>query len=363
MRRTGLVFLAAISCAGLARAADLPQAAAPQGKPNCFESFAAWFKASRDDCPLAAYGLTFYATIDVGGGWESQGAAWNRHFGVGDAYLISKVNNGAKWLISPNGLGTSVVGVKLNRAIGADFSLVGALEAGFDPYSLQLSNSPHSLVDNNGRPLSLQSANGDLSRAGQFDNSQGYFGLSHKTYGTLTFGRVNTLTQDAIPQYDPMQAAIAFSPLGWSGSFAGFGNTEVARTNTAFKYRVQAGQFRFGALMQVGGYDQGNGADAESQMGVGADIGALSLDAMAGWARDAVSLTNYTALPKGYTQEDLKATLSDNAGLMLAARYTLGPVKLYGGYELYRQSDPSGRYPFGFKSLWRLHGAARGHCL
>ena len=207
------------------------------------------------------------------------------------------------------------------------------------------------MVENNGVPLGRQTSNGDSSRAGQFDNSQGYIGLSHNTYGTLTFGRVNTLTQDTILSYDPMQAANAFSPLGWSGSYAGMGDTEIARSNTAFKYRLDIGQFRFGALMQVGGYDQGNGADAQSQVQLGADFGPLSLDAMAGWARDAVALANYTTLPKGYDQNDLKARLSNNSGLMLVAKYAIGSLRLYGGYEYYRQSDPSGHYPFGFTTI------------
>jgi hypothetical protein len=41
-----------------------------------------------------------------------------------------------------------------------------------------------------------------------------------------------------------------------------------------------------------------------------------------------VSLGNYTALPKGYAQDDLKATLSNDAGGTLAAKYTIGPMNL-----------------------------------
>ena len=351
MRRTGFCLLAAASCAGLASAADLPPPKTLASAPNCFASLADVLNTSASECPLTAYGLTLYGTIDVGVGWKSNGAPFNPNFGPGDSYLITKVNNGPRWLWSPNALSTSVIGVKMNEPLGAGFSLVGALEAGFDPYSLELSDSPRALASNNGTPLALQSSNGDSSRAGQFDNSQGYIGLSHVTYGTLTFGRVYTLTQDAVIAYDPMQAANAFSPLGWSGSFAGLGDTEIARANSAFKYRLEVGQFRFGAVMQVGGYDQGNGADAQSQVQFGADFGPLSLDAMAGWARDAVALSNYTVLPKNYDRDDLKATLSDNAGLMLVAKYTAGPLKLFVGYEDYRQSAPSGRYPFGFTSL------------
>jgi len=143
-----------------------------------------------------------------------------------------------------------------------------------------------------------QSSNGDSSRAGQIDNSQGFLGLSNATFGTLAFGRVNTLTLDVVNAYDPMVSSKAFSPLGWSGSFAGFGDAEIARANTAFKYRLDLGNFRVRGLAQVGGYDQGNGANGEYQAQIGGDFGALSLDGVVSWAKDAVSLGNYTALPK-----------------------------------------------------------------
>ena len=62
-----------------------------------------------------------------------------------------------------------------------------------------------------------------------------------------------------------MSGAYAFSPFGYSGSYAGFGDTEAARANTAVKYRDLPNfgipsNFRVGGLAQWGGYDQGNGS-------------------------------------------------------------------------------------------------------
>ena len=351
MKRAGIPFLAAIGLAGVAHAADAPARAAPPTKPNCFGSLYDYLNSSPGDCSLPYAGFTLYGTIDAGVGWESHGAPFNTSFGPGDGYLISKAGNRSLWLLSPNALSSSVLGVKMSEPLGASWSLVGAFEFGYDPYSLQLSNSPRSLKENNGLPLALQSANGDSSRAGQIDNSQAYIGLSHPTFGTATFGRVNTLSLDAISVYDPMLCSNAFSPLGWSGSFAGFGDTEIARSNTAFKYRLEAYKFRFAGLAQVGGYNQGNGSAGEAQGQIGADFGGLSIDAIAGWGRDAVSLANYTELPKGYSQADLRATLSNNRGMMLLAKYKVGKAQLFGGYERVWMSNPSDRYPFGFTSL------------
>ena len=126
------------------------------------------------------------------------------------------------------------------------------METGFDPYSGNLVNGPRSLVQNNGLPLVLQSANSDSSRAGQFDNSVGYLGLSNLTFGTLTVGRVTSLTLDGVIAYDPMAGSYAFSALGYSGSYAGFGDTETNRANTGVKYRVNYENFHGGAPGAVG---------------------------------------------------------------------------------------------------------------
>ncbi len=351
LKGIGLALAAAAALAGLARAADAPAPPSPAPAPDCFRSLYDYLNASATDCPLTYAGLTLYGTVDVGYGFETNGAPFNRALGPGDAYLISRATSGSRWLLSPNALSSSVLGLKMSEPIGGGWSLVGDFEFGFDPYSLELSDSPRSLAENNGLPLLSQSSNGDSSRAGQIDNSQGFLGLSNPTFGILTFGRVNTLSLDLVNAYDPMLSSNAFSPLGWSGSFAGFGDTEVARANTAFKYRLDAGNFRVSGLAQVGGYDQGNGSNGQYQAGIGADFGALSLDGVVSWTRDAVSLGNYTALPRGYSQDDLKATLSNNAGATLAAKYTIGPMKFFAGYEYYRLSDPSNTYPSGFKSI------------
>ena len=99
--------------------------------------------------------------------------------------------------------------------------------------------------------------NFNSSRAGQWDNSQGYVGISNPVYGTLTFGRTNSLSLDVLTAYDPVASA-AFSLIGFSSSFAGFGAGSTVRTNTGFTYRLTYQNYRFAAQAQVGGYDWGN---------------------------------------------------------------------------------------------------------
>ncbi len=376
MKSFGISVLAMLCLAGMARAADLPttKASAPAPGPNCFASFWSWLDTTAADCPLSYGGFTVYATLDAGLGYYTQGAAWNPAFVNGTQGLISKQSNGAKWLWSPNNINQSVIGVKMSEPIAYGWSLVGTVEAGFDPLSGYLSNSQRSQVINNGKAQVLQSANGDSSRAGQWDNSQGFIGVSNPTWGTLVFGRVNSLALDALISYDAMGAAYAFSPFGFTGAYAGFSDTELARSNTAFKYRVEYSNFRFGGLAQVGGYDQGNGSSSMWQGDIGGDFnlggGKLSLDGIASYAKDGVntSLINGTCavltkgpfvgqttcvsgIPKFYDADDLKATLSNNTGLMFAAKYKLAAMTYYGGYEYFRQANPSDDYQNGFKTI------------
>ena len=224
------------------------------------------------DCPLSWYGVRFYGTIDTGGGYQTHGAPLDPNFAQGSSYLVQKMNREAMWTLAPGALSTSAVGVLVDEPFAPGWAFIGQLETSFDPYSLELSNSPHSIADNRGVPLNLQPANNDSSRAGQFYNSVGYIGVNSDTFGTLAFFRQNALTLDAITAYDPMGGSYAFSALGFSSSNCGAGDSETCRITTAIKYRVNIGPIRFGALAQVGGYNQNNGSNGDYEGQIGGDI-------------------------------------------------------------------------------------------
>ena len=377
MKRLGIGLALAIVAIGAARAADVPtKKEVPTPPPvNCFSSLWAYLNSSALDCPLSYGPFTVYATLDSGIGYQSNGAGFNKSYANGVANFISKQSYGPKWLWTPNGINQSVVGIKLSQPIAYGWSLVGSLEIGFDPLSGYLTNGPRSLVENNGKALVLQNANSDSSRAGQWNNSVGFIGLSNPTYGTLTVGRVTSLTLDGLIAGDPMGGSYAFSPLGYSGSYAGFGDTETNRANTGVKYRASFMNFHGAGLVQWGGYNQGNGSTGLYQAQIGADFanlygGTLSLDAIGSYAQNAASLSTLSGtcaiiksgpfkgqtgctsgIPNYYDADDLKATLSNNSGVILLSKYKLGPATLYGGYEWWRQADPSSTFPNGFETL------------
>jgi len=300
------------------------------------------------NCPLTWNGITLYGTIDAGVTWRSHGAPFNGTSAVGVDYLIQKYSRGPRWDLAPNGLTQSNIGIKGKEPLAAGWTFIFDLQAGFDPYSLHLSNGPHSDLQNAGIPLTSQDTGADSSRAGQFYNSVGYLGVS-SPYGTLTVFRQNSLTLDAVFAYDPMGASYAFSPIGWQGITCGVGDTEDCRFSTSVKYRVDVGQFRVAALWQFGGYELNNAATGSYQLQLGGDIpnlagGTLSLDAIGSYVQNAVSVglagnTLPAALPQVFT-----ATLSDDSSVMLVGKYSKGPIKLFAGYEFIRYAPPSHPY-------------------
>jgi predicted porin len=389
MKRLTISLLATVGLVGLAHAADiLPTTKAPPASaPNCYASFWTWLQASVSDCPLSYMGFTLFGTLDWGLGYESNGAAYNAAWNNGVDSFMTKNNYGAKWLFTPNGLSQSVVGIKMAEPIAnTGWSIIGTWELGFNPYYGYLADAQRSQVQNNGKALTLQGSNNDSSRTGQYDNSQAFIGVSNRSYGTLIVGRVNTLSLDAINSYDPMGGSYAFSPLGFSGSFAGFGDTEAARANTGVKYRVDYMNFRGAGLVQWGGFDQGNGTTGLYQGQIGADFdlfggtpfaGALSVDGIGSYAKDVVNDGTFTGscatltkgpfagqtgctsgIPQFYSNTDLTATLSNNTAVMLDAKYKWQALTVYGGYAWLRQANPSDDFLNGFKTIggWNVPG-------
>jgi predicted porin len=302
-------------------------------------------------CPLTWNGITVYGTIDGGVTWLSHGAPFNGTSAVGAAYLVQKYSNRAQWSLAPNGLTNSNIGIKGKEPLAPGWDFIFDLQAGFDPYSLHLSNGPHSVTQNAGIPLTSQDAYADSSRAGQFYNSVGYLGVS-SPYGTLTVFRQNSLTLDAVFAYDPMGASYAFSPIGWQGITCGVGNTEDCRFSTSVKYRVNLGQFRIAALWQFGGYDLNNGATGSYQFQLGGDIphvagGTLSLDAIGSYVQNAVSVALAGNTLPAVLPQVLTATLSNNSSVMLVGKYSNGPLNLFAGYEFIQYAPPSNPFAPG----------------
>lgn len=305
-----------------------------------------------DDTSLTWNGITLYGTLDVGVAYQSHGSPLSQDFYPTLNYIIAPNSNKSITTIASNGLSQSKVGVRGLEPLNDVFSFIFNLEMGFNPTSGKLADAPKSLINNNGVALADRKTAGDGSRAGQFFNGTAYAGLSSKDWGTFTIGRQNALFLDNIVKYDPMNAAYAFSIIGYSGVAGGMGATEDARLDDSVKYVFKHDIFHFGAMYQFGKSD---GSPGESwSLDAGIDYAGFSVDAAWGEKKDALAVASLSAaqlaLP-GIPHDSLAATVSDNEAWQIAASWTGGPFKASGGYEHIDYSNPSLPVAAGFAGL------------
>ena len=389
---------AAVLCAGAADAADMdtmvtkapppPAATAPASCGSFYDFFVT-------ACPLTWSGVTLYGTVDMGGTYQTHGSPFDPNFPTGASYLLgagggNATNRAAGFGWAPNGMSQSNVGIKVIEPIApGGWSFISQNEIAFDPYSLLLSNAPQAMQNGIGVAENLQAQPYDSSRWGWLAATN-VVGLSQPVFGTLTFGRQNSLLNDSLSAYDPMGASYAFAMIGYSGKYAGAGGTEEARWTTAIKYRVNVGDFRFAVMGQpVGGADGGYNAYNPNNGAVAGQIGSdfrhlgpgiFSWDIVGTWEKDAVNIgTTFpgqttalgwpTSFPSGFSAgcaacSGLKATISNNTSIAVLAKYSFGswgnspppvvgkappvpsgpsgiPLTLYAGYEWIQFANPS----------------------
>ena len=187
-------------------------------------------------------------------------------------------------------------------------------------------------------PLAQQVTNGDSNRAGQFLQGNNYVGLKSKTFGTLTFGRQDTLIFDDLFRYDPRPESEAFSPLGYSGVAGGGGDTEDLRLDNVLKYFGTYGKVRLSWLHQF--HDVGGVQGGADSVDLGGDPGDLSLDLVYMQRNQGVAAASLDAAQNAVRPGTLAATISDNTAFAFMARYFVGPVILHGAYEHIDYGDP-----------------------
>src|SRR4029077_16911516 len=126
-----------------ARAADL-QSAGPAPAPAPVAPPSSAGCASFDDfmntaCPLARHGITLYGTYDVGVGWVSHGLPESPYNYEGES-LVNRNGNHSQFLIAPNNLSQSGVGIKAKVEFADDWFVVANASTGINPQSGQLAN-------------------------------------------------------------------------------------------------------------------------------------------------------------------------------------------------------------------------------
>ena len=325
----GLILGSALAFTGLAHAQST---AAPAPAP---------------DESLTYKGITLYGIVDIGLQYQTHGAPINDFFVAGSADIVQKNSNHSITGFTPSNLSQSRIGLNGKEALFDDWSAVFKLETYFNPQSGEISDACKSLAQNNGRSVAsgTQTTNLDSSVCGQAFQ-QSFAGFSSKTYGTIVFGRQNTLIADGVAKYDPNAASQAFSLIGLSGTTAGGGDTQNRRFDNSAKYTST-----FLDFLHVGVMYKFNGAYGSAstawEHNLGFNYAGFSLDAYYASIKDAVALASLSAaqvagLPAlGYSSSNaLAATISDNTAFDFMAMYTWDVVKFFAGYEHIKYGNP-----------------------
>ena len=74
-------------------------------------------------------GSEFYGTIDVGGGYQTNGAPFNPYFPQGSSYVVQKMSRELMWTLAPSALSRSNIGVEVREPFAPGWTFVGQLES------------------------------------------------------------------------------------------------------------------------------------------------------------------------------------------------------------------------------------------
>jgi predicted porin len=323
MKKTLVVALGMASLVATAHAADMGLSPQPP-------------LAVYDPLPdsLTWHGITFYATLDVGYAYQTNGRPTGAVVSTLEFIPFTTTRNYTGQAISTiagNGLQQSNIGLKIDTPIGMGWNIVGRLETGFDPLRGELANGCESFIQNAGVTYTAQTSNADSGRCGQALNGPAYGGISNPLYGTLTVGRQQSLQLDGIAKYDPMNLSYAFSLLGYSGTNGGSGSTQAARWDNSAKYVYEYGPVHAGVMYSSGGQDSGMFGS-----GLGFNLGAaykgFAIDGVYTKEHGAVNLQ--TAVNDTLGGQTLAANISDNTAWSVMAKYTFefggsAPASMY----------------------------------
>src|SRR5277367_3314889 len=109
------------------------------------------------DCSLTWHGITVYGAYDVGVGWVSHGLPENGYNYEGES-LVTRNGNHPQYLIAPNNLSQTGLGIKGTQEIMYGLSAVFNASTGINPQSGQLANAPATNTINAGLPRGSYSA-------------------------------------------------------------------------------------------------------------------------------------------------------------------------------------------------------------
>jgi predicted porin len=328
-----------LSAAGVAQAQS---AAGPVPQPN--------------DDSLTLKGITLYGIVDVGLQYDTHSAPFSDYHPAGATNLVAKDSVKSVVGATPSNMSQSRIGLQGIESLNTgDWYGIFRLETFFNPQSGEISDALKSMAVNNGRALANQTTNLDSSIAGQVFQ-QSFVGLSSATFGSITFGRQNTILADGFAKYDPQHGSQAFSLVGMSGTYAGAGDTEDRRLDNSLKYVGVFGPAHAAAEYKFNNSHGGsNNSAVQASIGaeyLGASVDAYYANTIGGIAAATLSAAQVATLPAGDSvTNSLAGTISDNTTYAVMALYNFGAPKVFAAYEHIQYSNPKTPVEAGFDDI------------
>ena len=269
-----------------------------------------------------------YGILDVGFGYLE-------HSWAGSDVLASTVNS-YNLNSSPHsftglytgGASMSRLGLRGAFGFGTGQKVFFRLESAINVTTGVLSNNGQAIYNN---IHVLHTANSASAINGQAFSRGAYVGFSDPTWGSLELGRTLNFSLEQTVQYDPLGAALLYSPIGYSGGIGGgLGATENSRLDQSVRYENKVGGVSFGAQYKFSGDKSAQSAGYGWVAMLGYTVGGFSIEGTVS------EMTNAVAWPVQYSNvvpPDPNVQVENTKGYMVAATYTLGAATAKVGYE------------------------------
>lgn len=280
--------------------------------------------------------ITVYGVADAAVGKEQHSLNVDSQFpsSVNPATAVkTSVPHSATGIFN-GGISDSRLGFKGMADIGDGMKAFMVVEEGFNLPTGTTNSSAGSLASNGGVAYS---ASGTGSMNAQLFNRQAFVGMSDATLGSVSIGRQYAPIFDIAVQYDPVQNAQLFSPLGQSGIYGGGGGvSEDTRMDNSLKYSNKIGSFNFGTLYKFGGVAGQSSAKSGFALNAGYEEGNLGIQAAYEAFNDALKGAS------GAAANTVSVTAYDTKAFMIAAKYKIGEqTTVKAGYETFTLSQPT----------------------
>jgi GBP family porin len=254
--------------------------------------------------------------------------------------------------IFSGGVSMSRWGIKAETDLGNGMKGFLKLESALDVNTGISSNNGQS-ISNNLSTTTNTAANGASAINGQMFSRAAYIGMSDSLLGSIEIGRTTNFSLDQASQYDPVQNALLFSPLGFSGGIGGgLGATENTRLDNSVKYENKIGNVDLGYQYKFTGNQNDQTAGSGYVAMLGYSDGPFSLKGTYSQTYDTVAwATQYSNV----VTPDNNLQIENTAGYMLSGMYKINDdATLKAGYEFAKVTAPSDSNLTSIKSYYGL---------